>query len=52
MVDLAEGIEYFHHALLIFDDLPCIDDAVERRGRRCVHRVAGESQAMKRPSGW
>ncbi len=44
--ELAEGIEYFHHASLIFDDLPCMDDATERRGRRCVHRVAGESQAI------
>lgn len=43
---LAEGIEYFHHASLIFDDLPCMDDAVERRGRRCLHRVAGESKAI------
>ncbi len=43
---LAEGIEYFHHASLIFDDLPCMDDASERRGRRCLHRVAGESKAI------
>lgn len=43
---LAEGIEYFHHASLIFDDLPCMDDATERRGRRCLHRVFGESKAI------
>lgn len=43
---LAEGVEYFHHASLIFDDLPCMDDAEERRGRRCLHRVAGESKAI------
>jgi geranylgeranyl diphosphate synthase, type II len=43
---LAKGIEYFHHASLIFDDLPCMDDAEERRGRRCLHRVAGESKAI------
>ncbi|MFT4902236.1 MAG: geranylgeranyl pyrophosphate synthase [Lentimonas sp.] len=43
---LAEGVEYFHHASLVFDDLPCMDDASERRGRRCVHRVAGESKAV------
>jgi geranylgeranyl pyrophosphate synthase len=43
---LAEAVEYFHHASLIFDDLPCMDDAVERRGRRCLHRVAGESKAI------
>lgn len=43
---LAEGIESFHHASLIFDDLPCMDDASERRGRRCLHRVAGESKSI------
>lgn len=43
---LAEAVEYFHHASLILDDLPCMDDAVERRGRRCLHRVAGESKAI------
>lgn len=43
---LAEGIEYFHHASLIFDDLPCMDDATERRGRRCLHRVFGESKSI------
>lgn len=43
---LAEGLEYFHHASLIFDDLPCMDDASDRRGRRCLHRVAGESKAI------
>jgi len=43
---LAEGIEYFHHASLIFDDLPCMDDSEERRGCRCLHRVAGESKAI------
>ncbi|WP_269525536.1 polyprenyl synthetase family protein [Coraliomargarita parva] len=43
---LAEGIEYFHHASLIFDDLPCMDDADERRGRLCLHRVAGEDRAV------
>jgi geranylgeranyl pyrophosphate synthase len=46
VADLAEGIESFHHASLIFDDLPCMDDASERRGKRCVHRVAGEAQAI------
>lgn len=44
--ELANGIESFHHASLIFDDLPCMDDASVRRGRRCVHKVAGESQAI------
>ena len=43
---LAEGIEFFHHASLIFDDLPCMDNAEERRGRRCLHRVTSESKAI------
>jgi geranylgeranyl diphosphate synthase type II len=46
IAQLAEAVEYFHHASLIFDDLPCMDDAAERRGRRCLHRVAGESKAI------
>lgn len=44
--EMAEGIEYFHHASLIFDDLPSMDDAMDRRGRPCLHRVAGESHAI------
>lgn len=44
--ELAEGIEYFHHASLIFDDLPSMDDATERRGRPCLHLVTGESTAI------
>jgi len=30
--DLAIAIEYFHTASLLFDDLPCMDDAERRRG--------------------
>ena len=43
---LAIAIEYFHTASLIFDDLPCMDDAVKRRGEPCVHRVHGEATAI------
>ncbi|AFL90449.1 geranylgeranyl pyrophosphate synthase [Terriglobus roseus DSM 18391] len=43
--DLAIGLEYFHTASLIFDDLPSMDDAVERRGRECVHLKFGEAGA-------
>ena len=35
--DLAIALEYFHTASLLFDDLPAMDDAVERRGIPCVH---------------
>ena len=39
---LAIALEYFHTASLIFDDLPCMDNALERRGAPCVHIVFGE----------
>jgi len=44
--NLATALEYFHTASLIFDDLPCMDDAEERRGAPCVHRAHGEHQAI------
>lgn len=43
---LAVAIEYFHTASLIFDDLPCMDDAEKRRGVPCVHRAHGEATAI------
>lgn len=42
-LDLAIGVEYFHTASLLFDDLPSMDDGAERRGRTCPHRVWGEA---------
>ena len=44
--DLAIALEYFHTASLLFDDLPCMDDAQVRRGAPCVHRVYGEAGAI------
>jgi geranylgeranyl pyrophosphate synthase len=44
--DLAIALEYFHTASLIFDDLPCMDNAMERRGVPCVHFEFGESSAI------
>ncbi len=44
--NLAIALEYFHTASLIFDDLPCMDDAVERRGKTCVHVEHGEASAI------
>jgi geranylgeranyl pyrophosphate synthase len=44
--DLAIAIEYFHSASLLFDDLPCMDNAEERRGALCVHQVYGEAAAI------
>lgn len=46
LLDAACAIEYAHAASLILDDLPCMDDAVERRGRRCLHVAVGEATAL------
>jgi len=43
--DLAVALEYFHSASLLFDDLPCMDNALERRGAPCAHLVFGEAGA-------
>jgi geranylgeranyl pyrophosphate synthase len=44
--DLAVALEYFHTASLLFDDLPCMDNALERRGVPCTHLVFGEESAI------
>lgn len=43
---LAIAIEYFHTASLLFDDLPAMDNAAERRGAPCVHHRFGEGAAV------
>ncbi len=43
---LGVAIEYFHTASLLFDDLPCMDNATMRRGYACPHIVHGESAAI------
>ncbi len=42
----AIGIEFFHTASLIADDLPCMDNDDERRNKPTVHRIYGESIAL------
>lgn len=44
--NLAFALEYFHTASLVFDDLPCMDNAYERRGVPCVHFAFGEAGAI------
>lgn len=44
--DLGIALEYFHTASLLFDDLPCMDNASERRGVPCVHLAYGEAGAI------
>ena len=44
--DLAIALEYFHTASLLFDDLPCMDNAEQRRGVPCAHLAFGEAGAI------
>lgn len=41
----ACALEMTHTALLILDDLPCMDDATMRRHKPCCHKVYGEDIA-------
>ncbi len=45
-LDCAVAVECVHTASLIFDDLPCMDDAALRRGRKTTHTLFGEDQAI------
>jgi len=42
----AAAVELIHSYSLIHDDLPCMDDDDERRGRPSVHVAFGESTAV------
>ena len=44
-LDAACAVEMVHAASLIFDDLPCMDDAAERRGLPATHIAYGEEIA-------
>lgn len=46
MIDAAAAVEIVHAASLIFDDLPCMDDAGLRRGLAATHVAHGESRAV------
>lgn len=46
VLEAAMGIEFFHTASLIADDLPCMDDDDERRNQPSIHRMFGESTAL------
>lgn len=45
-VAFAVAVEYFHTASLLLDDLPCMDNAMERRGHQCPHVRYGEDAAI------
>ena len=42
----ALGVEFFHTASLIADDLPCMDNDDWRRGRPSLHKEFGENIAI------
>ena len=42
----ACAVEFIHASSLVFDDLPCMDDAHIRRGKCVVHKVFGEEIAL------
>jgi len=43
---LAAAVELVHTYSLVHDDLPCMDDDLERRGRPTVHVAFGEGTAV------
>jgi geranylgeranyl pyrophosphate synthase len=43
---LSCALEYFHIASLLLDDLPMMDDSMERRGQICPHLLFGEGTAI------
>lgn len=42
----AAAVELLHCASLVYDDLPCFDDAAVRRGHPSVHAAHGEELAI------
>lgn len=42
----AAAVELLHNSSLVYDDLPCMDDSDERRGRPTVHVRFGEAVAI------
>ena len=45
-LDPACAIEMVHTASLVLDDLPCMDDALQRRGKPATHAAHGEDIAI------
>jgi geranylgeranyl pyrophosphate synthase len=43
---LASAVELHHTYTLLHDDLPCMDNDLERRGKPCTHIAFGEWQAL------
>lgn len=45
-INLALFIEYVHNASLVIDDLPCMDNDMERRGQPTLHIRYGQHMAQ------
>lgn len=46
LIDLACAVEMVHAASLMLDDIPCMDNALLRRGRPTIHYQYGENVAI------
>jgi geranylgeranyl diphosphate synthase type II len=46
IVPAACAVEFIHTSSLIFDDLPCMDNSNERRGKTSLHEMYGEGLAV------
>ncbi len=46
LLDSALAIEFIHTSTLIADDLPCMDNDDERRGRPTLHKAFDEASAL------
>jgi geranylgeranyl diphosphate synthase type II len=46
VMDVAVAIEYLHTGSVILDDMPCMDDAAERRGAPPAHALYSEAEAI------
>src|SRR5690349_7487188 len=46
VLDFAAAIQFIHCSSLIFDDLPCMDNATIRRGKTALHLKYGEDKAI------
>lgn len=46
VIPAAAAVEFIHTSSLIFDDLPCMDNASERRGKTSLHEKFGEGLSV------
>jgi geranylgeranyl diphosphate synthase, type II len=46
VIDLGCAVEMVHASSLIIDDMPCMDNAEQRRGKPTIHRGYGEDVAV------